>query len=207
MNIRAINFKLILGVVAALWVFLLTPLTASAEPGCRNGAGALGNAYVRLNPLYALYYGSLESYVAENRQHFTAGSDAVRCARALSQATLAGAIQAYDPEDLRRQQELNTRFQSMGMNPGAPQASPATQFYMMGLTFARLARVLPPAAAGNYQPLHTPTTELEQQQIFAGQLLQSMMDRATLESIRPLIEQSAQLEFKIITDMAAGLAR
>ena len=193
--------------VITLSVVFLASNVAAAEPGCRNGAGALGNAYVRLNPLYALYYGSLESYVAENRERFTADSDAVRCARALSQASLAGAIQAYDPEDLRRQQELNTRFQSMGMNPGAPQASPATQFYMMGLTFARLARVLPPAAAGNYQPLHTPTTELEQQQIFAGQLLQSMMDRATLESIRPLIEQSAQLEFKIITDMAAGLAR
>ncbi len=201
-----LSFARALTIAGTMGAVLVMALPAFAQTGCQTGASALANAAVRANPLYALYYGDLESYVANNSQQFMAGADAVRCARALSQALIAGGIQAFDPADFQKQQQLNTQFQTMGMSPGAPQPSPATQLYMMGQNFARLARVLPPAALGDYGPLRTPTTELEQMQMFAGQMLQSMMDQSTLEYIRPLIKEAAQLEYKIITDLAAALA-
>ena len=201
---RAIVSRVVIGLFVAIAAALSDPLPATAEPACRTGASALGNAYVRANPLYALYYGSLESYVASNSRHFVAGADAVRCAGALSQALMAGTIQAHDPARLPRQRDIDARLETGG--PGTAQHSSTTRVHMMSRHFARLARVLPPAALGNYGPLRTPVTELEQMQMFAGEILQSMMDPAAFESNRPQIEALAALEYTIITDLALALA-
>jgi hypothetical protein len=91
---------------------------------------------------------------------------------ALSQAFLSSATQVYDPDDLRRRQELDAEIGAMGINPGPQQATPSQQLYGISMQLSRLARVLPPAADGNYEPLYTPTNELEQMQIFAAQMFQ-----------------------------------
>lgn len=210
MKTKSLVKKTIVGTLAVLGVGLFGFVEAVAEPGCRNGAAPLGNAYVRVNPMYAFHYGSLESYVASNASQFVEGADAIRCAWALSAALMRGSVQAYDPADLRRQQELNARMGTLGMSPGAQQPTTSQQLYMMAQGLARLARTLPAAALGDFGPLHTPTTEMEQLQIFAAQMFQSMMQdpsvRAVMRDKEPLIKEGAELEYDILTGMAAELA-
>ena len=185
---------------AALWA---TPALAN---GCREGASALGNAYVRTNPLYTYYYGTLERYVEQNRAKFTQDAPAIRCSRALARALMNGAITSYDPQALRRQQELNAKLGSMGISPGQQQMTASGQLMLMSQSFARLARVLPPAANGNFGPLRTPTTQFEQLQMFAAQMYAAMMTRDVLEHVRPDVTQAAEAEYDFIVGLARSLA-
>jgi hypothetical protein len=194
-----------------LLLILLAPFAAFAEEGCRTGASALGNAYVRANTLYAHFYGDIESYVAEHREHFVAGGDSIRCAQALSQALMSGAMRRYNPDDLRRKRELDARMGAMGISPGPSQPSASQQLYGMSLQLSRLARVLPPAVNGNYQPLRTPANQLEQQQMFATQLLVMLLQdpemAGVLQQVEPIIKDAVNLEFQILIGMAKGLVR
>ena len=194
----------------ALTLMLVVPSAALAETGCRTGGEALANAFVRVNPFYTYYFGSLESYVANNRAHFQNGGDSIRCAAALSQAFLGESMQLYDPDDLRRQNELNARLGSMGISPGPQQPTLSQQLYGISMQLSRLVRVLPPAAAGNYEPLYTPTNELEQMQLFAAQMLQMMLQDPSMVSImaqiEPIAVEAAQLEYRIISQAATSLA-
>ena len=184
-----VQFKTI-GVCVIFWSCVIVPSVALAQNGCRSGASALANAYVRANPMYAYFFGDIESYVANNRKHFGTSGDSIRCARALSNALVRGATKNYDPSDLRRQRELNARLGSMGISPGISQPTASQQLYTMGLQFARLARVLPPAANGDYRPLHTPTTELEQMQLF-GAFPRGAEERKMMAQLRPGLAKKA----------------
>ena len=135
--------------VLTLVMVLAAPLPAAADSGCGSGGDALANAYARANPISAYYFGSVESYVSANRAHFQQGGDAIRCATALSQAFLNNAVQVYDPDDLRRQNELNAQLGAMGVAPGPQQPNQAQQLYGISMQLSRLARVLPPAAPGH----------------------------------------------------------
>jgi hypothetical protein len=183
---------------------------AYAEPACRTGGKALADAFVLANPLSAYFFGSLEAYVANNTHHFRAGGDAIRCANALARAFLGSAVQLYDPSDLRRQQELNARLGSMGISPGPQQPTASNQLYGISMQLSRLARVLPPAAAGDYGPLYTPTNELEQMQLAAAQVFQILLQDPSMASIfaqiEPIVREGANLEHRIISEAAARLA-
>lgn len=189
--------------------FMLTP-PLLAE-GCRTGADALGNVYVRSNYLYALIYGSVESYVENNRSHFGTNGDAVQCARQLSGALIGGALGAYNPNDLRRRQELNARLGAMGISPGQTPVSPAQALFAMGRQIGWLSRVLPSAAAGDYRPLHTPETQEQQMQMFAGQFLTNMihqdpMIRNSIMRVEPYIREAAEAEYRLLLNYASRLA-
>jgi hypothetical protein len=99
----------------------------------------------------------------------------------------------------------------VSVNPGQQRTTPSQQIYGISMQLSRLARVLPPAASGNYQPLYTPTNELEQMQIFAAQMFQPLMQDPTMASvmaqIEPLAVEAAQLEYQIINQAAARLAQ
>ena len=183
---------------------------AYAEPVCRTGGQALADVFVRANPTYAWFIGSLESYVSNNRAHFRVGGDSVRCAAALSQAFLGQAMGMYDPNDLRRRSELGTRLGTMGISPGPQHPTASQQLYGLSMQLSRLARVLPPAAIGDYEPLHTPTNELEQMQMFAAQMLQMLMQDpsmvSTMAQIEPIAREGANLDHHIINQAAASLA-
>jgi hypothetical protein len=210
MKTKSLIRKAIVGSFTALCMSLFGPVDAFAELGCQTGASVLGNAYVRMNPMYAFHYGNLESYVTSNSSHFMAGADAIRCARALSQALMTSSFQAYDPADLQRQRQLNAQMGSMGISPGAQQSTASQQLYMMAQSLARLARTLPAAAVGDFGPYYTPTTEMEQLQIFAVQMFQSMMQDPSMMAVmrdkEPLIKEGAKLEYNILLGMAAELA-
>lgn len=188
---------------------VLAAACAQAQNGCLTGADAMANAYVRSNGIYVLYFGDLESYVAENRALFAENGDAIRCARAVSAALLQGAIQTYDANALRRQQELNARLGGMGISPGAAQPTASIMFREMGQQIAWLADVLPAASRGNYGPLHTPVTETQRMKAFANQMLQSMLQdpymRQTFILMEPLIREAAQMEYQQLIAIAAGL--
>lgn len=191
-------------------LYLFASSEAIAENGCRTGASALGNAFIRANPVHAYYYGSLESYVANNREHFIADADSIRCAKTLSQALVAGAINSYDPNDLRRKQELDVQLQTLGIVPGPAQPTASQQLYVIALQLDRLARVLPAAAIGNYQPLRTPINEIEQMQMFAAQILVMLMQQdpmvnETFRQMEPIIREGAELEYNILVKMAESL--
>ena len=172
---------------------------------------ALGNAFIRANPIYAFFYGSLEDYVAENPEFFVAEGEAIRCARDLSQALLRGAIQSYDPDALRRRDELNTQLRVLGIEPGSPQATPSEQLYATARQLDRLVYALPSAANGNFQLLHTPRNEIERMQIFAEQLLEELLKDPTVRGVfiqlEPMIRELAELEYKILVEMANNLRR
>jgi len=192
-------------------IFLLSlfvPLSVAAQ-GCLTGASALGNAFVRANPIYALYYGSLESYVANSKEHFVAGGDSIQCAQSLSHALMNKSIQSYDPNALRRKQELNGQLRAMGIAPGPNQPTASQQLYFTALQLNRLARVLPPAANGNYQPLRTPTNQIEQMQMLSAQILtaylQDPMIKAAFQRIEPKVRELAELEYQIMVNMANSL--
>jgi hypothetical protein len=165
--------------------------------------------------MYAYIYGDLESYIESNEEHFRAGGDSVRCARALSQALMKGALQSHDPkaarEAIQRKQALDTQLGLLGIAPGAGLGQPTVsdQLFGMSLQLARLARVLPPAANGDVQPLYTPTNEFEQLQLFATQLmkmlLQDPMVAQAFRQVKPMIEEAANAEFKLLVGMARSL--
>jgi hypothetical protein len=179
-----------------------------AQTGCQAGASALGNAHVRANPIYALFIGDLESYVARNRSQFTAGSNAVRCARAMSRALMNGAIMSYDSEALKSQQALNAKLGSVGLSPGAPIPSVSALFYAMSQQMVWLARVLPSAASGNYGPLNTAPTE---EQAFAKQMFPVLLQNPTVRDVfarmEPLYREAIDLEYRQVMAIAQGLGQ
>jgi hypothetical protein len=139
------------------------------EPACRTGAGLLGDAYVLAHPLYSIFFDeTLDHYVVENRTHFVADGDAIRCANALARALLVASVHLYDPTEQRRRDALNVQLQSMGVSPGQQEASPSSQLFGLSLQLSRLSRVLPSAADGDWGPYQTPVNDIEQLQMFAG---------------------------------------
>lgn len=195
----------------AVWLFILImchPGLANAE-GCRTGADALANAYVRLSPINALYFGNIEDYVRQNRRQFVHGGDAIVCAQHLSRALTQGAFQNYDPNYYRDREELNARLGSMGISPGPAQASPAAQMMFMGQKMNKLARTLPYGAEGNFAPLWQPETELEQMQLFSiqmfGFLMQDPSIRSVMAQMEPQIKELANMEYRMIIGMANSL--
>lgn len=202
-----LRFARAITIIGALVAVLVT-LPALAQTGCQNGANALAHAYVRVNPMHALFIGDLKSFVAEYSPHFAGGSDAVRCAHAMSQALMSGAITSYDPHALRRQQELNANLGSMGLSPGPPMHSASAMFYAMSQQMAWLSRVLPPAAAGNFSPMRTPATE---EHALATQMLSILLQDPTVMQVfiemEPLIRQSAEWEYRQVMAIAQGLGQ
>jgi len=168
----------------------------------------LADAYVLANPMYSYFLGELEPYLADHSEHFGANGDSVRCAAALARSFLGSAIQLYDPSDLSRREELNAQLGVMGISPGQQESSPSSQLYGVSLQLSRLARVLPAAAAGDYGPLQTPTNELEQMQLVAGQMLRMLLqeDPEMTALIEPLVREMANLEQQAIRRAAQTLA-
>jgi|GEM_PF-1433874 len=178
--------------------------TLAADTGCSTGLSALGNVFVRANPLYETFYGDIESYVIANPEHFSPGGDSIRCAQALSQVLMSGAMQSY-PDELSRILELKERMGAMGeSNPAGLTAS--EQLYAMGLQLGRLSRVLPQAANGDYGPLNTLRNQFEQQDIFTAQFLSMFLqDPSMAEVLRQEIKQAANLEYKILVNLANSI--
>ena len=195
-------------IVGTMGAVLVMALPAFAQTGCQTGASALANAYVRANPIYALFFGDLESFVAENSAQFAEGSNTVRCARAMSQALKSGAINSYDPNALRQQQKLNADLGSIGISPGSPMPNASAMLYAMSQQMKWLSNVLPPAAAGNYGPLRTPAT---QEQAFAAQMFPILLQDPTVRQAflqqEPLIRQSAESEYQQVMAIAQGLGQ
>ena len=177
-----------------------------AQSGCQAGASALANAYVRVNPMSALFIGDLESYVAQNRSRLTAGSNAVRCARAMSQALMSGAIKNYDRNALKHQQKLNAKLGSVGLSPGSPLPNASAMFYAMSQQMAWLAEVLPAGAAGNTGALHTAPT---QEQAFAKQMFPILLQDPTVGAVfmqmEPTIREAIDMEYRQVMAIAQGL--
>lgn len=177
--------------------------------GCQTGAEALANVYVRMSPVNAYYFGSVEDYIAANRSHFVSGGDAVACAQRMARALIQGAFQNYDPNYWNQQAQLNAQLGAMGISPGQQQASPSAQLYTMGRQMGKLADTLPYAAQGNYAPMWEPRDQIEQMQIFAmqmfGYLMQDPSMRSVMEQMRPQIVQLANMEYSMIMGMAGQL--
>jgi hypothetical protein len=187
---------------------LIFPMIAYAT-GCQTGADALSNAYVRMNPLIALFFGSVEDYVSQNPAHFQAGGDSTACAQHLSQKLYQGAISSFDPADQIRRDELNAELGGMGITPGNQPTSPSQQLYAMAQMMDRLAYALPFAAIGDFGPLRTPLNEIEQMQEIATQMFALLMQdpemRSTLAMIEPQIRELTNIEYRMILSLAQGL--
>lgn len=194
--------------IAAAGILAVAP--AAAEPGCRAGGVAAANTYVLFNPIYALYFGRFEDFVAQNRAHFRAGSDPVRCIAALSKAFLAAGIQLYDPADMQRKQQIDAQLGAMGIAPGPQQPNAANTLFGMGMQLSWLARGLPAASYGDYATFNTPANEIEKMQLVARDMLQMLLQDPTVReafaAVEPLIREGAQLDYRMITYAAARLA-
>ena len=193
----------------ALCVFSVQSL---AEPSCTGDGGMhAANAFVLANPVYAVVFGGdLRAYVEKNRAQFRQGGDAARCMRALSSGFMSTALKLYDPVDVQQRQQLDARMRSAGINPGPQAPNAAQMMFNMSLQLGRLARVLPPGADGNWGPMETPTTELEQLQLFAEGMFRGMMQnpefRSILASVEPLLREAALFDHKFLLQAARRLA-
>lgn len=201
---KPLRWLLVLQIVLSLFF----PSQALAA-GCQTGVEALANVYLRFNPIFAYYFGSMESYINQNRAHFATGGDSIVCARRLSQAWSQGAFKNYDPQDRVRRDRISTELGTLGISPGQSTSSPATNLYFASLQMAKFADTLPYAANGNYGPLYQPRNEVEQMQLFAMQmfpvLLQDPSMVAVLEQIRPQAIELGNIEYRLIVDSSRGM--
>lgn len=178
----------------------------SADNGCDTGAVAIANAYILVNPMYELAHSeSLENYVRNNAEHFVRNGDAIRCARAMAAALIHTAVENYDHEAIRRQQELNAKLGASGVTrSGSEVQSIAAQFYFMGQQIALLAEVLPEAAEGG--PLRTYLNPEQQAATqFLSGFLQDPSYRDLFISMQPMLLEMAKIEFDILVSIANGL--
>jgi hypothetical protein len=202
--------------VGLLLVVLVVSWQLYAQTGCQTGAPALADAYIRLNPMYAYFFGDLESYVEENAEHFGVNGDAVRCAKALSQALQNEALQSFNPNEVRetmdRKQALDAQLGLMGINPDPSPAEPtlSSTLYDLSMRMSRLARILPLTADGDLDSLQNPANELERMQIVAEQILKNMFGDPTLQFVfnqmEPKIKQSAIAEWSMVKKLGYALA-
>ena len=187
---------------------LLNPSTGFAA-GCQTGAEALANAYLRFNPIFAHYFGDLESYVSQNRSHFVSDGDAVVCASRAAQAWAQGAFNNFDPGDRARRDRINAELGTMGISPGESYSSPAADLYFAARQMDKMAYALPYAANGNYQPMYQPRNEIEQMQILAMQLFaQLIRDPSiayTFEQLRPLMVELGNIEYRMVLGSISSL--
>jgi hypothetical protein len=157
-----------------------------------------------------VYFGDLKSYIAANGAYFRAGSDAVRCLSALSDAYRQHSHQLYDPADVARKAEIDRDLARVGISSGTPQPSASSMAHGMSTQLAQLARGLPAATNGNFGPLVIPTNKLERTQYFARQLFPLMIQNPAvhevLVALEPLIREAAELEYKVIMQTAASIA-
>jgi tetratricopeptide (TPR) repeat protein len=179
------------------------------EAACFSGGRAAAEVYVVSNPLYAIVLTDFEQYVAKNASQFSVNGDAIRCLSALSEAFLKTAFQLYDPAEQRRRDAMNTQLESMDIKPDR-QSSASSDALMASRRLARLARGLPAAAKGDFGPYQTPLDDLERMQIFAEQMLRSMIQspeiRSTLTQMRPVLTDYVKLELTVVLRHAAALA-
>lgn len=182
---------------------------AEAGGGCQTGAEAIANAYVRSNPLFAYYFGSLESYVDENRRHFVDGADAIVCAKRLAQAFAKGSIPMYSRKDQIRREQLNSQIGQLGISPQQSKSSPAADMFLISQRLNKLAYALPHAARGNYDPLYLPRNEIEQAEVYSHQLLGMLLRdpsiASVLETVRPTMVELADIEFRMVINAAGKL--
>jgi hypothetical protein len=205
--------------VVLLAGFLIAASSLAAQNndnGCRTGGAAIANAFVLSNPMYSLFLRDFESYLEENSEHFQRGGDAIRCARALSKVFANTAFSVVDPaeEQSRRamQDHLNTELGTLGIpNDGSmTQPSPALEYLQVSMQLARLARGLPAATEGDFEPYNTPANEMEQMRIWAENTYHVLLQDPQVASIfrqlkEPLVE-IAKSERQMIFTAAQRIA-
>jgi hypothetical protein len=196
--------------VIALGVCLFSAQSLG-EPSCRSGGMHVANAFVLANPIYALYFGDLPSYLEKNRAQFREGGDAIRCAAALSRAFMSDSIRLYDPADIQRRQLIDTQLRAQGINPGPQQTTAAGMLFQLSMTLSRLARVLPAASRGDFTPWNTPTTEIEQMQLMGEAVLRMFLHdpafKSVLIAMEPLLREAAQFDHYFILQATQRLAK
>lgn len=195
-------------IVLPLLAFLSFPNPGFAA-GCQTGAEALANVYLRFNPIFAHYFGDLESYVNQNRTHFVSGGDSVVCAKRAARAWAQGAFRNFDPQDKVRRDRLNAELGAMGISPGKSYSSPAADMYFAAQQMDKLAHALPYAANGDFGPMYQPRNEIEQMQIFAmqlfGELIRNPSVAHTFEIVRPQIIELGNIEYRMVVASMRGL--
>lgn len=207
--------------ISCLALFLVAGTTsavaqAANDNGCRTGGTALADAYILMNPMYAYFYGDLESYLEANSEHFQVNGDAIRCATALSNAFANTAFAVFDPKEAQEQQamrdHLNMELGKVGLSPDQGPVEPtlSTQYMNVSAKLARMARALPAAAEGDLEPLATPANDFDGMQIWAEGMLRNLLQNPDVawayRQQAGLIRQSAEMEHQIILQAARKLA-
>ncbi|HVP50185.1 MAG TPA: hypothetical protein VMT56_03080 [Candidatus Bathyarchaeia archaeon] len=206
---------------SCLLIFLVATVSCTlaqvnTDNGCRTGGKVLAKAYVLMNPMYAYFYGDLESYIEENSEHFRPGGDSIRCAKALSKAFANTAFAVFDPNEMKEQQamrdQLNAQLGSVGLSPEYGNTSPtlSSQYYNVSLLLARMARTLPAASQGDYEPLNTPMDDTEAMQIWAANTLKALLQDPTVQwafrQQEELVREVAKADYSTIVMAAKQLA-
>lgn len=198
-------------VIFSLLVVSCSDNSVAQNHPCSSGAVPLANAYVRSNPIYSMFYGDLSTYLPSNSGHFQTNGDAIQCARIMANALLQRSVSSYDPQALQRSHEMRVKLETIGISAGPRAATASEMLLQLGMQLQRLARVLPAAALGDYGPYYTPTNEIEEMQLFAAQLLPTLLQDPTVRQsfmqVEPLIREAAEAEYQWIVNMALGMAR
>lgn len=196
-----------LGLATCSMIFAM-PRTAVADSGCSTGGPYLANAYALSSPLVIVMDGGLDRYVRQNRSHFGANGDAVRCARALAKALLSQAVGNFDPNYQRDRDRLNTRLGNLGIAPGPSQPSPSAQMFGLARELGWFAEAVVQGANENWAPfLNSGPPERQmaiQATLLQVQMLQLMPEM--LEILRPVVGEVTQLTHDLVLGFARNLA-
>lgn len=170
------------------------------DRSCRNGANTLFNLYIRLNPIYSIYYGTPEEYIAQNRGLFQ-GGDVNECAKKVARALLNSSIQTFDRNALNRRAELNAQLGAMGISPGQAEMNPSAVLFTTGQQILQLSKCLPGLLQGGAS-----SNCMSQEQVLVSQLMNTLLQdsfmQSTLQQIKPLILQAAEADFQFLMSIA-----
>ncbi len=104
----------------------------------------------------------------------------------------------FDPARMQIRDQVRRQMQAQGLGPGRTQPTLAEQSVALAMQLQRLARGLPPMAAGDSGPYDTPRNEFERTPLFGESLMRMLLRdpqvSRPLERPLPLLLEAIELE-------------
>ena len=122
-------------------------------------ARAIGNLYLLSMPL--MDHEDLVAFVQENKYSLTSSSSIIQCMKKAGSRLTGDGISAYNPNDYNKAYGRVLEMggtSDMAHDIASSMESPAMQALAMGQELLWLAKVIPEAANGNWEPYNNPET-------------------------------------------------
>jgi hypothetical protein len=156
-------------------------------------ARAIGNLYLLSMPL--MDHEDLVTFVQQNKSSLTEGSNIIQCMQKAGSRLTGAGINAYNPADYNK---VHGRVLEMGGTADMAQdiassmERPAMQALAMGQELLWLAKVIPEAANGNWDPYNNTGTLLRQ-----GMIEEIRLFKMQMSYLDPSVDEFFQQFLKV----------